>query len=318
MFPSKPLWYCVVSLFVIDAIWLIQTNFSLMLASYFPVPIALILLAATAWFYTYRRPVPGFSMLAVAMIYIVLLTNSAAVYSYFITSLNLPLLDAQFATIDASLMFNWTAFLSWVNDRPALGWTLTWAYRSSILQVFVLLLALGFAQRKACLTEFLTLFTFTMLVIVTLAGLLPSEGAYAFHLPAAETFANLNQEAGMWHHQYFVGLRDGSLRTISFAKTEGLVTFPSFHTALAIITAYCFRDFRFVFPAAVLLNSVVVVSTLTEGGHYLVDVLAGAAITAFAIAGYRSLNRGSVGLSNLDFGIPGEHSVAPTIQSTSR
>ena len=45
---------------------------------------------------------------------------------------------------------------------------------------------------------------------------------------------------------------------------------------------YAFRGFRFTALPAAILNGIVVISTLPEGGHYLVDVIAGAII---ALAG---------------------------------
>jgi hypothetical protein len=82
---------------------------------------------------------------------------------------------------------------------------------------------------------------------------------------------------------HFEGLRNGSFRSIQLGQMQGLVTFPSFHTCFAITLAWCFRDFRRLFPIAILVNAAVLVSTLTEGGHYLVDVLAGIVITIACI-----------------------------------
>ncbi|MDJ1159486.1 phosphatase PAP2 family protein [Chelatococcus sp. SYSU_G07232] len=70
-------------------------------------------------------------------------------------------------------------------------------------------------------------------------------------------------------------------------KVEGIVTFPPFHTVLAILTAYACRDVRPLFVAAVLLNALVIVSTLPEGGHHLVDIMAGALIAGVTIIGVR-------------------------------
>jgi hypothetical protein len=52
---------------------------------------------------------------------------------------------------------------------------------------------------------------------------------------------------------------------------------------LGIITTYALRDTRALFIPAVMLNGMMIVATLPVGGHYLADVLAGAAITGAAI-----------------------------------
>jgi membrane-associated phospholipid phosphatase len=61
------------------------------------------------------------------------------------------------------------------------------------------------------------------------------------------------------------------------------VTFPSYHAVLAIITSFAVRGVRHVSWPVALLNVAVVVSTIPEGGHYLVDVVAGAAIAMVSI-----------------------------------
>ncbi|RWA56116.1 hypothetical protein AU476_04455 [Cupriavidus sp. UYMSc13B] len=49
-----------------------------------------------------------------------------------------------------------------------------------------------------------------------------------------------------------------------------------------------------IFPAAVLLNIVMIVSTPTQGGHYLVDVLAGILFGAGIIWSFRWLSQHSM------------------------
>jgi membrane-associated phospholipid phosphatase len=293
MFPSKSLWFSVVSLFVIDILWITQSSFSLVWQWRFFLSVLIVfgILSSVAWFYTKHRNEPCFVMLAVSIIYMILLMNSAAIYSYLISSINLPLLDADLAAVDAGMGFDWLAFLSWVNEHPLLGQALTWSYRSSLLQIFFILLLLSFKQHRTRLSEFLVLYTTTMLVIVTLAGFLPAEGAYAFHEPSAELFANLNSKAGMWHYNDFTGLRDGTFRIIDITKITGIVTFPSFHTALAIVAAYSMRGIRFVFPAMIALNTMVIISTLSEGGHYLIDVLIGGILAICAIFVLRMMRK---------------------------
>lgn len=73
-----------------------------------------------------------------------------------------------------------------------------------------------------------------------------------------------------------------------FHECTGLVTFPSFHTSLAIITAYAVRGIKFVATPVAILNGIVIISTLPEGGHYLIDLIAGAIISTIAIVAIRT------------------------------
>ena len=71
-------------------------------------------------------------------------------------------------------------------------------------------------------------------------------------------------------------------------NVQGLVTFPSFHTSLAIITTYAVRGIKVVATPVAILNGIVIISTLPEGGHYLIDLIAGAVISTIAIVAIRT------------------------------
>jgi membrane-associated phospholipid phosphatase len=58
---------------------------------------------------------------------------------------------------------------------------------------------------------------------------------------------------------------------------------------LAIVTTYAARGLRVVFPCLLALNTLMIVSTVPYGGHYLVDVLAGGVIALLAIVGVRAI-----------------------------
>ena len=79
------------------------------------------------------------------------------------------------------------------------------------------------------------------------------------------------------------GLRDGSLRTVSAANLQGLVSFPSFHVQMAVYFAWAFRKVRWLAIPMLLLNILMIFGAITEGGHYLMDVLGGLAVAAVTI-----------------------------------
>jgi len=62
---------------------------------------------------------------------------------------------------------------------------------------------------------------------------------------------------------------------ISQADAQGLVSLPSFHTALGVLFCLALRHSRLGWPC-LLLNLLMITSTPVMGGHDLVDLLAGA------------------------------------------
>jgi membrane-associated phospholipid phosphatase len=77
-------------------------------------------------------------------------------------------------------------------------------------------------------------------------------------------------------------LRNGTLPVIYVQRLDGLVTFPSFHTAATIMLVYVARGIRYLFLSAVL-NGLMLVSTVSEGVHYFVDVIGGVVVALCSI-----------------------------------
>jgi membrane-associated phospholipid phosphatase len=75
-----------------------------------------------------------------------------------------------------------------------------------------------------------------------------------------------------------IALRSGELRTINWQSVKGIVAFPSFHVVWAILLMLAMPSYPLV-----LLNLLVIVSTVTTGGHYLIDLVGGALICAIVV-----------------------------------
>jgi membrane-associated phospholipid phosphatase len=206
------------------------------------------------------------------------------VFSYLSASLGWPLRDADLAAVDKWIGFDWIEFLRITNSAPNIGYLLALAYKSTSAQLLLLCLFLSLSGKLERLSEIFALLAITALTTLFLNMAIPAAGAYAFYLPSREMFNHFSELAGMWHYQILLQLRTLPVPELDFSKVEGLVTFPSFHTVLAIITTYGTRDHRYLFIPVACLNAAVIVSTLPEGGHYLIDVIAGVAVAGASIA----------------------------------
>jgi membrane-associated phospholipid phosphatase len=78
------------------------------------------------------------------------------------------------------------------------------------------------------------------------------------------------------------GLRDGTVRTLMAAGADGVITFPSLHTALAITVTAALWPIRAVRWFMIPLNALMMASIPIEGSHYLVDMLSGGAVALAA------------------------------------
>ncbi|HJU31520.1 MAG TPA: phosphatase PAP2 family protein [Hyphomicrobiaceae bacterium] len=283
VFPSATLWAVLALIAIADVVLMVATDFRPTGTAWLAILAVSAAAAGLGYLYSTVRRDDRLSALAFAAAYLIAYTLAGATLSYIGTSLGLPLLDANLARIDTALGFDWLATLEFVDRRPLLGAALRFSYASSMAQVVFALIVLAATRQFVRLGDFLALFTITSLTTVLLSSLLPAAGAFVHYDPPATLRDVVGADAGIWHLKHFTALRSGAMHTIDAAAIEGLVTFPSFHTALAVVTAWAFWRTRFLASAAIGLNALVIASTVPVGGHYLIDVLAGGALAAAAI-----------------------------------
>jgi len=229
------------------------------------------------WVYGSIRPAPRLAGMARTALLFALYTNAVGTLSYLLTgTLQLPLLDRQLDAMDHALGFDWMAVHQWL-------WSPRWLRIATILlyaclgpELILLILLLDLCGRGDRARELFLTFVISSLAVTVLGELLPAAGAFVeYATPEAHTTRYVLD---------YLGLRDGSLRSIDAVTMQGVVQFPSFHAALAALSAYAVRGMRWLFAPSLLLNVLVIVVTPAAGGHYLVDVLAGLLLAAATIA----------------------------------
>lgn len=201
------------------------------------------------------------------------LTGTAAILSYLAASLGRPLHDAELVSMDAALGFAWQPWFRFVWSTPLLYWTLLVAYTSGIVQIVVAVVYFAWTRQTSCNQQLWWTALVAMVLTAIASGLYPALGTfhhfqenleYAVHLP------------------HLLALRDGSIT--HFNDLQGIVTMPSYHTTQALLLMYAFRGQRRAFPWVMLLNVLMLLSTPSMGGHYLVDMVGGSAVAAVSIA----------------------------------
>ena len=121
--------------------------------------------------------------------------------------------------------------------------------------------------------------------------LVPAIGVYGTLGLTASDFPNFEPQG------YYDTLRDapllraGSLHALSLSQLVGVLTFPSFHAASAVLYIWALWRVRWLSLFLVPCNIAMIASTPVGGGHYLVDVMAGIAVAAAAIVAARRISR---------------------------
>ncbi|GJD81783.1 phosphatase PAP2 family protein [Methylobacterium gregans] len=290
--PHPGLWLATLALIVVDAVWLAVAGIKLDPAA----PLALaalvaVLLAAAACLGPLKSE-PSLRAMALASASLIAFTVPVAILHYCAATLGLPLIDDALARAERALGFDWPAYRALLEAHPDLNWWLSLAYHTSGPQIAAVVIVLAATRRLGRLWAFVRLFCATLLCVVAVSAVLPAVGAYAHYAPAAIPSSAIETVGAVWHLDALERLRAGTFDTLVLGEVRGLVTFPSFHVCLAILTAWALAPVRFVGTLALVLNAAVVVATLGSGGHYLPDLMAGAAVAFASLCLHRGLHRG--------------------------
>jgi membrane-associated phospholipid phosphatase len=245
-------------------------------------------LLAAGWFYRHWRTDPRLASGLTSTAQVIAFAAVGAPLSYLAASAGFPLQDHAFDAIDRALGFDWQGMLSWMNGAPMIYAVLSPIYLSLTLQMTIAVLCLAFSGRLLWLRVYTLAFIFAALICIAVSVVLPAAGAWPYlGLTAADSPHVTPAVSTSW--PVFYGLRDGTFRALVAVGSEGIITFPSLHAALAVILIAA------LWPIAILrwvilgLNSLMLIGTPIDGSHYLIDVLAGVALAVLCLLAARAL-----------------------------
>lgn len=229
--------------------------------------------------YSRWRPEPRLAALAGTALHFALATALLGTLSYLLTSLSAqrPLADPALAALDQALGLDWQAYHRYANATPALRALTQCGYALLGMELLGLILTLDLIGRQDRARELLLGFCVTALAAILIAALWPAAGAYVH-------YATAEQQTEPYVLQY-LATRSAAPHTLDLLQMQGIVQFPSFHAALALICSFVARGTRLYGPLLAV-NGWIVLSTPPAGGHHFADVAAGlllAAVVAFAL-----------------------------------
>ncbi|HEX4047093.1 MAG TPA: phosphatase PAP2 family protein [Elusimicrobiota bacterium] len=193
-----------------------------------------------------------------------------------------PPIDLALRRWDHLLHFDTAATLVWTAAHPRLRSFLNLCYVSTDAQLALAPLAAGFAFDRRRMRVYLYAFVYSFLAGGLFYYFFPSSGpASVYRSPYFMNVQLLTSAKFFWVHHYF------PVPTM----LGGMIAFPSFHVAWAVLTAYAARPYRRLFWGVAALNVLVVASTVLLGWHYLVDVPAGLALAALSLWAARETHR---------------------------
>jgi hypothetical protein len=209
------------------------------------------------------------------------------VLSYLAVSTNAPVVDDALSAIDKKMGLDWVAWTNWIGAHPDVGWAFFIVYGSLPAQQFFCYVRNVHTRANWRNSEIWWITFVSALVTIAGSAAFPASDPYVYYgLERADHFL---------HMEHFLRLRDGTMHVIGFSYAQGLVQLPSFHTILAIMLTYNLRHNKWLFAAALVWNTVLILSCPSEGDHYFVDLVAGGAVAGATIWTVRAASGRFVG-----------------------
>jgi membrane-associated phospholipid phosphatase len=251
------------------------------------IPIAIaVALALIAYVYAFAKadradPKLIFSLGAISQLLFV--ATIMGPLTYVAGTANWPLQDHALLAIDRALGMDPEWIASYVNDHDWLGGLLLRGYGLIKWMLLLTPIVLSLTLRLVRLQVFVFAFSLTLIVTVAISTFIPAIGTYYGLNIEPSQFPTV--DASMYKAQLrdILALRDGSLRYLEMFKLAGIVSFPSFHAASAVLYLWALWPVRGVGIITTALNLLMIAATPVIGAHYMIDVIGGVALAAICI-----------------------------------
>jgi membrane-associated phospholipid phosphatase len=149
-------------------------------------------------------------------------------------------------------------------------------------QIALPLVVLAFSHRLREVRVYLLAFAIALALTAIVATLLPAASPIAWIDRAA--FSNLHFVGATPLNHLWLLRQPGPL--VISRSLGGIVAFPSFHASIAIMAPVALRRYPRLLAGLLVFEVAMFGGTITEGAHYVSDVLAGGfvALLAYALA----------------------------------
>lgn len=244
-----------------------------------PVTLAIILSPlALHVVYSVLRPNPFISLVSGGLSAVIWSGVATGVTALAALRLNTPLFDATLASADNIIGLNTSVFVTWIAWRPQISQLLEIVYLSTVPLIFATVIFLAWTHRETRMWELCLSFAGSGMICALFSALLPAAGAFIHYGISRDILILLPEGSGIYYIPTFDAYRSGTLSVVDTMHLEGVVTFPSFHAAMALMLGYAVRGLRWLSVSAWIWSGLTIVSAVPNGGHYIIDLIAGAAV----------------------------------------
>ncbi len=270
---------------LIDAIWIVSTPIEIARSSIWV--ICLIVAAAVGLIHfsnRIRHNEQGYVLVS-ALAFFLLAWPALRIFNHLSMTLSLPLADDMLSKVDIAMGFDWPAYITWLNANHRFFYSIEWTYASldKYSAVFLIIWALCDDKKERCF-EFIALFITSSSLCMVIGALFPALGSVAFYAMDYTKLEYIDPTMGRYAIDDIVSLRENIAPVLNLSKLPGLVTFPSFHSALGLLIIYVCRKKLWLFILSAIVNLLMIATTPLLGGHYFVDLIGAVFFALLSIA----------------------------------
>ena len=255
--------------------------------------ISWLMLLMTHLFYTILRPSKLLCDTTGILLMMISASLIAAVICHAGLRLGMPWFDSALSSADAAIGIDTSKLAVLSAADSGFGQSLALVYGSTMPAVFMTALWLGFNGQGNRMWELGFCYTICVLVASIISVALPALGNMAYH--DIKDVPGLPNGAGVFHLSAIEYFRYGDNPIFDWSRVDGIVTFPSFHMAMALMVPRAFRGHKWLYLPAIFWSLLVMVSTIGIGGHYVVDLLAGALLWGLCVFSLASAKTTKIG-----------------------
>ena len=266
----RPEWCAVAALALLDFVWARAIGFHLALGPVaFATPAILLLLVTAPRALGRERIALFFEYAALSL----LGSFGLIILSYLCMASSGTLADPWLLAADRALGFDWLGLYHRIVQQPLLMQGMELAYDSLLLQGFYITVFLGLRGDAAEMRALWRLSTIGCILCCLGAMAAPALGPFhVFGLDGKGIFLPAMKQLLAGQDLHFTA-----------ATLTGVICFPSYHTVLALTCPYALRRTGAFFWIFAPLNFLMLFTIPFFGGHYLTDMIAGAAVFALAL-----------------------------------
>jgi hypothetical protein len=294
---SRALWWGVVLVVVVAEAGIAATGLSVDFKSNPTLLIMVAVYTATMFFYRSIRFDERLSQALTTVAQLLLIVVFGLLCSYAAAVTAMPYRDAELLAIDQWLGFDRASYVNLFTDSPWKVHLSNIVYLAMLPQLAIVPFALIMANRMARLQRFVAAYGIALITTIAIFVFVPAVGAFVYFDLTPAQYAALPIDV-YTPARSLDALRSGAMKMIHLNDLEGLIAFPSFHTAAAILYAWALWPVKSIRWPIAALNVAIISTTPIGGSHYAIDVVAGAIVATGSIAASGLLCRRKIELAS--------------------